>query len=136
MSEARASELGIEPRARVVATSVSGLSPELMGLGSIESMRKAMRRAGTTFEDLDIVECHENFSAQVLPICAELGIDVDEQLNPFGGALALGHPSGMSGIRMLATLLNGLDRRGGRLGAATTCAAGGQGATVIIERLA
>src|SRR6185437_6395225 len=96
MSRARAEELGVTPLARVVSSAVSGLEPELMGLGSIEATRKALDRASLKVEDLDIVECHENFSAQVLPIVEELGIDVDRQLNPFGGSLALGHPSGMT----------------------------------------
>jgi acetyl-CoA C-acetyltransferase len=136
MSAERAAQLEVIPLARIVATAMSGLDPELMGLGSIEATRKALARAAMKVRDLDIVECHENFSSQVIPICEELDIDVDRQLNPFGGSLALGHPSGMTGARILVTLLNGLARRDETLGAATTCTAGGQGATVIVERLA
>lgn len=135
MSATRAAELGVEPLARVVATAVSGLAPEVMGVGPIQATRRALDRAGLVVGDLDVVECHENFAAQVIPVCRELGIDVERQLNPFGGSLALGHPSGMTGVRLVVTLLNGLRRLDATLGAATTCAAGGQGMTVVVERL-
>jgi acetyl-CoA C-acetyltransferase len=131
----RAAELGLAPLARVISTAVSGLAPEVMGVGPIEATRRALDRAGLAVGDLDVVECHENFAAQVIPVCRELGIDVERQLNPFGGSLALGHPSGMTGVRLVVTLLNGLRQRDATLGAATTCAAGGQGMTVVVERL-
>jgi acetyl-CoA C-acetyltransferase len=130
----RAAELGLAPLARVISTAVSGLAPEVMGVGPIEATRRALDRAGVAVGDLDVVECHENFAAQVIPVCRELGIDVEHQLNPFGGSLALGHPSGMTGVRVVVTLLNGLRHRDATLGAATTCAAGGQGMTVVVER--
>jgi acetyl-CoA C-acetyltransferase len=135
MSAARAAELGVEPLARVASTAVSGLAPEVMGMGPVEATRRALDRAGLTIGNLDVVECHENFAAQVIPVCRELGVDVERQLNPFGGSLALGHPSGMTGVRLVVTLLNGLRQLDATLGAATTCAAGGQGLTVILERL-
>ena len=136
MSARRAAELGLTPLARVTATAVSGLAPEVMGMGPVEATRRALARAGQGIGDVDVVECHENFAAQVIPVCRELGIDVERQLNPFGGSLALGHPSGMTGARIVVTLLNALRALDGTLGLATTCAAGGQGLTVVLERLA
>ena len=132
---ARAAELGLTPLARVTATAVSGLAPEVMGMGPVDATRRALAKAGLAIGDVDVVECHENFAAQVIPVCRELGIDVDGQLNPYGGSLALGHPSGMTGVRIVVTLLNGLRALDGTVGLATTCAAGGQGLTVVVERL-
>ena len=135
MSADRAAALGVTPLARVTATAVSGLAPEVMGMGPVEATRRALGRAGVTMADVDVVECHENFAAQVIPVCRELGIDVDGQLNPYGGSLALGHPSGMTGVRIVVTLLNALRAADGSVGVATTCAAGGQGLSVVVERL-
>jgi acetyl-CoA C-acetyltransferase len=135
MSSERAVELGLRPRARIISSAVSGCEPELMGIGPIEASRRALRRAGVTVEQLDVVECHENFSAQVLPVCDELGIDVAGQLNPNGGALAIGHPPGATGARLVGTLTHALADRDGELGMATTCVAGGMGVAVVLERV-
>ncbi len=130
-----ARERGLKPLARIVSTGVSGLSPEVMGLGPVDSSQRALERAGLTIRDIDIVEINEAFAAQVLPSAAQLGIDVDTQLNPFGGSIALGHPYGATGIRLLSTLLNGLRTRDQTLGLATLCVGGGQGMAVVVERL-
>jgi acetyl-CoA C-acetyltransferase len=135
MSEERAGELELPIRARVLATGLSGVAPEIMGVGPIEAVRQALKRAGMTVADLDIVELNEAFAAQVLPICDELGIDVATQLNPHGGAIALGHPFGMTGVRMLGTLLNGLETADAEVGMVTMCVAGGQGMATIFERI-
>ena len=129
-----AKELGITPLARVVATGVSGLSPEIMGLGPVEATRRALALSGLTIEDIDLVELNEAFAAQVLPSAEDLGIDHDK-LNVHGGAIALGHPWGSTGARMTTTLLNGLRERDGRYGLATLCVGGGQGMALIIERI-
>lgn len=129
-----AKELGITPLARVVATGVSGLSPEIMGLGPVEATRRALALADMTIEDIDLVEFNEAFAAQVLPAAEDLGIDHDT-LNVHGGAIALGHPWGSTGARMTTTLLNGLRERDGRYGLATLCVGGGQGMALIIERI-
>jgi acetyl-CoA C-acetyltransferase len=135
MSEERARDLELPIRARVLATGLSGVAPEIMGVGPIEAVRQALKRAGMTVADLDIVELNEAFAAQVLPICDELGIDVATQLNPHGGAIALGHPFGMTGVRMLGTLLNGLETADAEVGMVTMCVAGGQGMATIFERI-
>jgi acetyl-CoA C-acetyltransferase len=135
MSADRAAELGAAPRARVLGSHVTGLAPEAMGLGPIEATRGLLKRLSMTITDLDVVEVNEAFAAQVLPVCGELGIDIAGQLNPFGGAIALGHPFGMTGVRMVTTLLNGLEARDGSLGLATLCIGGGQGMAMIIERV-
>jgi acetyl-CoA C-acetyltransferase len=136
VSEERARALGLRPRARIVASAVSGLEPEIMGLGPIEAVRTALRRAGMTLDDVDVVELNEAFAAQVLPVCRELGIDpFGEQLNPHGGAIALGHPYGMTGARIMCTLLNGLEAVDGTIGLETMCVGGGQGMAMIVERL-
>src|SRR5207244_9667818 len=107
MSEARASELGVKPRARIIASAVSGVEPEIMGVGPIEAVRRVLKQTGMTIEDVDVVELNEAFAAQVLPGCRELGIDpFGERLNPHGGAIALGHPYGMPGARLLVPLPN------------------------------
>jgi len=134
VSDVLAEELGLTPLARDDATAVSALSPELMGLGPVEASRRALAHAGLTIEDMDIVEINEAFAAQVLPSAAQLGID-PERLNPFGGAIAVGHPFGMTGARITSTLINGLDARGGRYGLETMCVGGGQGMAMVLERL-
>ena len=134
MEATYAKELGITPLARVVATGVSGLSPEIMGLGPVEATKKALDLAGLTIEDIDLVELNEAFAAQVLPSAEDLGIPHDK-LNVHGGAIALGHPWGSTGARMTTTLLNGLAERDGRFGLATLCVGGGQGMALIIERI-
>ena len=134
MEATYAKELGITPLARVVATGVSGLSPEIMGLGPVEASKKALDLAGLTIEDIDLVELNEAFAAQVLPSAEDLGIDHDK-LNVHGGAIALGHPWGSTGARLTTTLLNGLAERDGRYGLATLCVGGGQGMALIVERI-
>ena len=134
MEATYAKELGITPLARVVATGVSGLSPEIMGLGPVEATKKALDLAGLTIEDIDLVELNEAFAAQVLPSAEDLGIDHDK-LNVHGGAIALGHPWGSTGARLTTTLLNGLAERDGRYGLATLCVGGGQGMALIVERI-
>jgi acetyl-CoA C-acetyltransferase len=134
MSRERAEELGLEPRARIVASWVSGLRPEIMGLGPIPAIQGVLKQAGMTIDDIDIVEINEAFAAQVIPCRDELGID-SEKLNPFGGAIALGHPFGMTGARIMTTLLNGLDAKEGTFGIESMCAAGGMGQAMIVERL-
>jgi acetyl-CoA C-acetyltransferase len=134
MSDSRARELGLQPLARVVSTAVSALSPELMGMGPVESTRRALALAGLTIDDIDLVELNEAFAVQVVASARELGIDA-EKLNVHGGAIALGHPFGMTGARMTTTLLNGLKERDGTLGLATLCVGGGQGMAVVFERL-
>ena len=136
MSEARAKELGIDPRARIIASSVSGVEPEIMGVGPIEAVRKVLAQAGMTIEDVDVMELNEAFAAQVLPVCRELGVDpFGEQLNPHGGAIALGHPYGMTGARIMCTLLNDLETIDGTIGLETMCVGGGQGMAMLVERL-
>ena len=135
MSDTRASALGITPLARIVSSGVSALNPEIMGLGPIEASKQALARAGLTIDQMDQVEINEAFAAQVLPSARHLGIDIDRQLNPNGGAIALGHPFGMTGARIMATLLNGLEDSGGRYGLETMCVGGGQGLAMIVERL-
>ncbi len=135
MSDARADQLGITPLARVVSSSVSALSPEIMGLGPIEACLQALARAGLKMDDIDQVEINEAFAAQVIPSAKHLGIPM-EKLNPNGGAIALGHPFGMTGARIMSTLLNGLEDSGGRYGLETMCVGGGQGMAMVVERLA
>jgi len=136
MSRTRARQLGIEPIARIVSAGVSSLEPELMGLGPIESSRQALARAGMTIDDVDVVEINEAFAAQVIPSARGLGVDpFGDTLNPHGGAIALGHPFGMTGVRILATLLNDLRTRDETIGLETMCVGGGQGMAMIIERL-
>ncbi len=134
MSAEKAASLGLKPRARIVASSVSGLRPEIMGLGPIPAVKAVLEQAGMTIDDIDVVELNEAFAAQVIPCRDELGID-SEKLNPFGGAIALGHPFGMTGARMMTTLLNGLDTLDGTYGLETMCVAGGMGQAMIVERL-
>ena len=135
MSDTRAKELGIQPLARIVSSGVSGLNPEIMGLGPIEACRQALARAGMTIDDIDLVEINEAFAAQVLPSAKHLGITLDK-LNVRGGAIALGHPFGMTGARIMTTLLNSLEDADKRFGMETMCVGGGQGMAMIVERLA
>ena len=134
MSDTKAAQLGLTPLARVVATGVSALSPEVMGLGPVAASRQALARAGMTIDDMDLVEINEAFAAQVLPSAEDLGIDLGK-LNVHGGAIALGHPFGMTGARITTTLLNGLQARDGQFGLETMCVGGGQGMAIIYERL-
>ncbi len=136
MSRALAEQLGIEPLARIISTGVSSLEPELMGLGPIESSRQALGRAKMTIDDVDVVEINEAFAAQVIPSARGIGVDpFSDKLNPHGGAIALGHPFGMTGVRILATLLNDLRTRDQTIGLETMCIGGGQGMAMIVERL-
>ncbi|ATY13158.1 acetyl-CoA C-acyltransferase [Amycolatopsis sp. AA4] len=135
MSDVRARELGIQPLARIVATGVSALSPEIMGLGPVEASRQALARAGLSVADVDLVEMNEAFAAQVLPCVDQLGLDLD-RVNVHGGAIALGHPFGSTGARMATTLLHGLQAKDATFGLETMCAAGGQGMAMVLERLA
>jgi acetyl-CoA C-acetyltransferase len=134
MSDTRAAELGLTPLARIVSTGVSGLSPEIMGLGPVEATRRALAHAGMTIGDIDLVEINEAFAAQVVPSYQDLGIDLD-RLNVNGGAIAVGHPFGMTGARLQNTMLNSLDWHDKSLGLITMCVGGGQGMALILERL-
>jgi acetyl-CoA C-acetyltransferase len=135
-SAEKARDLGLEPRARIIASAVSGVEPEIMGVGPIGAVRRVLDQAGMTIDDVDVVELNEAFAAQVLPVCRELGIDpFGEQLNPHGGAIALGHPYGMTGARIMCTLLNDLETMDGTIGLETMCVGGGQGMAMIVERL-
>jgi acetyl-CoA C-acetyltransferase len=134
MSDRRAAELGLTPLARIVATGVSGLSPEIMGLGPVQATRNALKYAGMSIDDVDLVEINEAFAAQVIPSYQELGIDPD-RLNVNGGAIALGHPFGMTGARITSTLINSLRRRDQQTGLEAMCVGGGMGMAMIIERL-
>jgi len=136
MSETRARELGIGPHARIIASSVSGVEPEIMGVGPIGAVQRVLRQAGMTIEDVDVMELNEAFAAQVLPVCREVGVDpFSDKLNPHGGAIALGHPYGMTGARIMCTLLNDLETLDGTIGLETMCVGGGQGMAMLVERL-
>lgn len=134
MSDYRARALGIKPLARIVSSAVSALNPEIMGLGPVEASRRALRQAGLTMEDIDLVEINEAFAAQVIPSARALGVSFDK-LNVHGGAIAIGHPFGMTGTRIMTTLLNGLESTGKRYGLETMCVGGGQGMAMIVELL-
>ncbi|WP_125776538.1 acetyl-CoA C-acetyltransferase [Antribacter gilvus] len=134
VSERIVEELDLQPLARIVSTGVSGLSPEIMGLGPVEASRRALALAGLSIGDMDLVEINEAFAAQVIPSARELGID-EERLNVHGGAIAVGHPFGMTGARITSTLINGLTATGGRYGLETMCVGGGQGMAMVIERV-
>ena len=134
MSDTKARQLGITPLARIVSSGVTALDPEIMGLGPIEASRQALRRADMTIDDVDLVEINEAFAAQVLPSAAHLGIDHDK-LNVHGGSIALGHPFGMTGGRIMTTLLNALEVHDKTVGLETMCVGGGQGMAMIVERL-
>jgi acetyl-CoA C-acetyltransferase len=134
MSEDRAKELGCKPRARIVASAVAGLRPEIMGLGPIPAIEKLLKQTGMTMNDIDVVEINEAFAAQIVPCKEDLKID-DDKLNPFGGAIALGHPFGMTGARIMTTLLNDLETLDKTYGIESMCAAGGMGMSMLVERL-
>ncbi|SDP95457.1 acetyl-CoA C-acetyltransferase [Lentzea jiangxiensis] len=134
MSDVRARELGLTPLARIVSTGVSGLSPEIMGLGPVDATKQALDHAGLSISDIDLVEINEAFAVQVLGSQRQLGIDVD-RLNVHGGAIALGHPFGSTGARIMTTLINGMRARDAQLGLETMCVGGGQGMAIILERL-
>jgi acetyl-CoA C-acetyltransferase len=135
MSASRARDLGIKPLVRIVGTAVSAVAPEKMGIGPVESVRRLLRNTGHKIADIDFVELNEAFAAQVLPVCTELGIDIESQLNPHGGAIALGHPFGMTGARIMTTLINDLFTHDKRLGLETMCVGGGQGMAILVERV-
>ena len=134
MSDTRAQELGLQPLARIVASAASALSPEIMGLGPVEASQRVLARTGMTIDDIDLVEINEAFAAQVIPCARQLGIPYDK-LNVHGGAIALGHPFGMTGARIMTTLLNGLQTTDTTIGLETMCVGGGQGMAIILERL-
>ena len=134
MSDTKARELGLTPLARIVSTGVSGLSPEIMGLGPVEATKNALRFAGMSIGDIDLVEINEAFAAQVVPSYQDLGIDLD-RLNVNGGAIAVGHPFGMTGARLQNTMLNSLDWHDKSTGLITMCVGGGQGMAMILERV-
>ncbi|WP_031464527.1 acetyl-CoA C-acetyltransferase [Sciscionella sediminilitoris] len=134
MSDTKAEQLGITPLARIVSTGVTALSPEIMGLGPVEASRKALDRAGLSIGDIDLVEINEAFAAQVIPSARELGIE-EERLNVNGGAIAVGHPFGMTGARITSTLINSLRWHDKQFGLETMCVGGGQGMAMVLERL-
>ncbi len=134
MSEEKASSLGCQPRARIVASTVVAIRPEIMGLGPIPAIQQLLKNTGMAMSDIDVVEINEAFAAQIVPCKEELGID-DEKLNPFGGAIALGHPFGMTGARIMTTLLNDLDTLDGTYGIESMCVAGGMGMAMLVQRL-
>jgi acetyl-CoA C-acetyltransferase len=134
MSAERAADLGVRPLARIIASSVAGLEPEYMGMGPVYAVRKVLEQAGMSLDDIDVIEINEAFAAQVLACVDELGVDI-EKLNPHGGAIALGHPFGMTGARIMGTLLNDLRTLDGAIGLETMCVGGGQGMAMIVERL-
>jgi acetyl-CoA C-acetyltransferase len=134
MSEEKAREKGLKPKARIIASSVAAIRPEIMGLGPLPAVRAVLEQAGMTIDDIDALELNEAFAAQVVPCREEWGIDA-EKLNPFGGAIALGHPFGMTGARIMTTLLNDLESLDGTIGLETMCVAGGMGQAMIVERM-
>ncbi len=134
MSEAKAQSLGLQPQARIIASTVAAIRPEIMGLGPIPAIQALLKQAGMTIDDIDIVEINEAFAAQIVPCKEDLGIP-EEKLNPFGGAIALGHPFGMTGARIMTTLLNGLRALDGTFGIESMCVAGGMGQAMLVERL-
>jgi acetyl-CoA C-acetyltransferase len=135
MSDTKAKQLGLTPLARIVSSGVSGLNPEIMGLGPIDACRQALGRAGMTMDQIGLVEINEAFAVQVIGSAKELGIDIDSQLNVHGGAIALGHPFGMTGARIMTTLINGLQFENKQYGLESMCVGGGQGMAMIVERL-
>jgi acetyl-CoA C-acetyltransferase len=134
MSDEKAKALGLTPRARIVTAATAALEPEIMGVAPIEAIKKVLERANMTIEDVDTVELNEAFAAQVIPIMDKCDIPL-EKMNPHGGAIALGHPFGMTGARIMTTLLNGLETDDKTIGLETMCVAGGQGEAMIVERL-
>lgn len=137
MDEQYARDLGFTPLARILGSAVSAVDPALMGVGPIDAIRRVLDRSGVTMADVDVMELNEAFAAQVIPVCREVGIDpFDDRCNPLGGAIAIGHPFGMTGLRMMSSLLTGLADRDGTLGLETMCVGGGQGQAMLVERLA
>jgi acetyl-CoA C-acetyltransferase len=134
MSDTKARELGLTPLARIVSTGVTGLSPEIMGYGPVEASKQALKRAGMSIGDIDLVEINEAFAAQVIPSYQDLGVDLD-RLNVNGGGIAVGHPFGMTGARITGTLINSLQWHDKQFGLETMCVGGGQGMAMVIERL-
>jgi len=134
-SRQKADELGLAPLARIVATAYSGNDPEIMGVAPIDAVRKVLAATGLSIGDIDVVELNEAFAAQVLPVCEHTGIDIERQLNPHGGAIALGHPFGMTGARIMTALINDLNRTDGQWGLESMCAAGGMAMATVVERL-
>jgi acetyl-CoA C-acetyltransferase len=134
MSAEKAQALGMKPRARIIASTVAAIRPEIMGLGPIPAIQQLLANTGMAMEDIDVVEINEAFAAQIVPCKDELGIE-DEKLNPFGGAIALGHPFGMTGARIMTTLLNDLETLDATYGIESMCAAGGMGMAMLVERL-
>jgi acetyl-CoA C-acetyltransferase len=134
MSDEKAKRLGLKPKARILASTVAAIRPEIMGLGPIPAIQALLKQTGMKIDDVDIVEINEAFAAQIVPCKEDLGIP-DEKLNPFGGAIALGHPFGMTGARIMTTLLNGLRALDGTYGIESMCVAGGMGQAMLIERL-
>jgi acetyl-CoA C-acetyltransferase len=137
MSQERAAALGLAPRARIVSSAVSAVDPTRMGVGPIKAIEDALSRAALTIDDVGVFELNEAFAAQVIPVCREVGIDpFDDRVNPHGGGIAIGHPFGMTGLRIMSTLLNGLDEADARYGIESMCVGGGQGQAMVVERLA
>ena len=134
MSAEKAAELGMKPRARIVASSVSAIRPEVMGLGPVPAIKTLLADTGMKMSDIDVVEINEAFAAQIVPCKEQLDIP-DEKLNPFGGAIALGHPFGMTGARIMTTLINDLETLDGTYGIESMCVAGGMGMAMLVERL-
>jgi acetyl-CoA C-acetyltransferase len=134
MSAARARALGLRPLARILGSTASAISPEIMGLGPVAATRKLLDRLGLTIDDIDLIELNEAFAAQVVPVIRQLGAD-PERVNVHGGAIAIGHPFGATGVRLVGTLINALHECDGRLGLATLCVGGGQGMALILERV-
>ena len=134
MSEEKAKELGVKPMATFVAGALAGVAPEIMGIGPVAATKKVMAKAGYQISDFDIIEANEAFAAQSVAVGKDLGIDVDKQLNPNGGAIALGHPVGASGCRILVTLLHEMEAKDAKKGLATLCIGGGMGCATIVER--
>src|SRR6476469_9785636 len=134
MSDTKADQLGLKPLARIVSTGLTGLSPEIMGMGPVEASKQALKHAGMSIDDIDLVEINEAFAAQVVPSYQELGIDID-RLNINGGSIAVGHPFGMTGARLQATMVNSLQHHDKQTGLITMCVGGGQGMALILERL-
>jgi len=134
MSEERAKELGLKPKVKILASTVAAIRPEVMGLGPIPAIQQLLKNTGMTMADIDVVEINEAFAAQIVPCMAELGIEEDK-LNPFGGAIALGHPFGMTGARIMTTLINDLETRDQTYGIESMCVAGGMGMAMLVERL-
>jgi acetyl-CoA C-acetyltransferase len=134
MSEERARELGLKPKVKILASTVVAIRPEVMGLGPIPAIQQLLKNTGMSMSDIDVVEINEAFAAQIVPCKAELGIEEDK-LNPFGGAIALGHPFGMTGARIMTTLINDLETRDQTYGIESMCVAGGMGMAMLVERL-